>query len=134
MLRKKQMTQRIKEWYQNHGRITKPAGATSSKKIIDYLRGTAPKMPEWRLYGSMYYEDKLKPQVDRLYEAACLEYEKRCAEGTNTDDSKPPKRVTIWSAVAKEEYGRESDDVKKKVAAAVEAAAAEDRKVGSLEE
>ncbi len=76
-------------------------------------------MPEWRMYGHMYYEEKLKPLVKQAYEAACLEYNQNYAGRTDEQQSMKPE-VVYWNAIAKEQYEKETAEVKAKVARVVE--------------
>lgn len=61
----------------------------------------------------MYYEEKLKPLVDRAHAVARKEAKRVKAEA--------PIRMTSWGVVARAEYAKESEEVKKQVADAVEA-------------
>ncbi len=65
------------------------------------------------MYGHLYYEDKLKPLVDRAHAVACKEAKRMNIEA--------PIRMTSWGVVARAEYVKESEEVKKQVANAVEA-------------
>lgn len=65
------------------------------------------------MYGHLYYEDKLKPLVDRAHAVACEEAKRMNIEA--------PIRMTSWGVVARAEYVKESEEVKKQVANAVEA-------------
>jgi hypothetical protein len=91
-------------------------------------------MTEWRMYGTMFPE-KLRPLIDKLHNPALAEYERkrlenqqRVLEGGIEEPLKIPQRVTAWGIVAREEYEKEPEDVKKQVAAAVKAAADNDDK------
>lgn len=64
------------------------------------------------MYGQMYYRRKLKPFVDVAHKAACD------LAAANKDDE--PPRVIYWTAVAKEHYARESEEVKTLVRKAVQ--------------
>lgn len=94
-------------------------GASPSKATFDFLKGTSPRMPEWRMYGHMYYEEKLKPLVKQAYKATCNECNQNCVG--RTDEQKPMKpEVVYWNTIAQEMFEKETMDVKVKVAKAVE--------------
>lgn len=129
----------MKQWYQNN---TRPKSAkkkhSSSKILFDFLiQGTIPRMPEWRMYGHIYNEEKVKPLAKQAYEAACREYDqleqtdkdesdesaqtdKDESEQTDKGGSKKPQYVVYWTAVSQEEYAKETPDVKRIVVQAVE--------------
>lgn len=91
----------------------------SKKKTIDFLKGTTPRMSEWRMYRHMYYEQKLKPFVDQAHDAAREKFNQReCMAGGK--QAKEPKRVVSWTAVAMEHYEKETLDIKQKVRDAIE--------------
>lgn len=72
-------------------------------------------MPEWQMYGHLYYKSKLKPLVDQAYDAICAEHQRKLLEGDNGGKLKQPQRVQSWTTVVKAQYVQESDDVKKEV-------------------
>ncbi len=68
------------------------------------------------MYGRLF-ADKLKPLVDQAFKAVYEQYESDLAAGKKRD--KKPGRISSWVTVVKEEYGNESDDVKRIVERAV---------------
>lgn len=97
------------------------------------------------MYGHMYNEEKVKPLAKPAYEAACREYgrveqidkdqldesertdkdeseqiDRGKSEQTDKDESKKPQYVVFWTAVSQEQYAKETPDVKRRVAQAVE--------------
>lgn len=72
------------------------------------------------MYGRLYYKEKLKPLVDKAHDAALAEFNSKPAEGNEGGPPQMPKRVLSWAAVAKEEYARESVNVKRRVQDALE--------------
>ncbi len=85
-----------------------------SLKTIKFLKQPARMIPNWQMYGHIYYEEKLKPLVDWAHDAACLEHGRKL-NGSGNKKAKEPLRVTSWNAVAKEQFKLESEDVKKRV-------------------
>lgn len=69
------------------------------------------------MYGHMHHEEKLKPLVDQAHNAALQEYEQKRTEQPGL---KVPQYMTFWSAIAQELYAKETADMKKMVAEAVE--------------
>lgn len=117
---RKKNTQRLIQWFQNHGsdRLTKSIGALpSKKKTIDFMKGTRPKMPEWRMYGQMH-PDKMKPLVDEAFEVVRQEHNAK-PKVFGKDTPKMPIQMSSWSIVAQELYANETAEVKARVAAAV---------------
>ncbi len=78
-------------------------------------------MTAWRLYGSLYYREKLQPLVESAYNAALREHNRKIDEGSVAKDAKNPEWVSIWTAVVMDAYEKESDEIKRRVAEAVEA-------------
>ncbi len=95
-------------------------GASSKKKkIIDFMKGATPKMPDWRLYGHMYHDEKMKVPVEKAHGAACQEHDQKVEQGIIDKESKRPYYMTYWSALAQEMYANETAEVKAKVAVAL---------------
>ncbi len=88
---------------------------------LQFLKGLPPKQPAWKVYGSLYYEDKLKNLVDEAFDAKRKAYNKLSKEERISRKVKEPKRVNSWSTIAKKAYMGESEEVKARVAEAVKA-------------
>ncbi len=73
------------------------------------------------MYGTLFYMEKLKPLVESAYGAAVREYDRQVQEGSVEEGVTRPEWFPIWTAVVKDEYAKESDEMKRKVAEAVEA-------------
>lgn len=119
-----EMAQRITQWFQNHGcsNLPKPLkGLARSRKTINFMKGTTPKLPEWKMYGRMNNLEQIKPLVDKVFDAARKEFKRRAEdEGEEGESIKKPHRVNFWTNVAMQEYAKVSDDMKIKVRDAVE--------------
>lgn len=104
--------------------MTVSKGASSSKNLLKFLKGSTPKMPAWRMYGSLYNDEVLKPLVDRAHDTACQEHNATNKEHEqsvpgNGKKKKIPMRVVSWTAVAQALYEKETEEVKRKVLDAV---------------
>lgn len=108
-----------------------PAGALSLKREIKFMKNRRPAMAEWRMYGRMYKE-RLKPLIDEAHKTACAQYDHENPEGGG-NNIKRPERITFWTSVAKEQYTKESDVVKRLVEQAVEEVAKKPRNISDLE-
>lgn len=84
------------------------------------MKGTTPKLPEWKMYGRMNNLEKIKPLVDEVFDAARKEFKSRPEGGEDGELIKAPHRVNFWTNVAMQEYAKVSDDMKIKVRDAVE--------------
>lgn len=86
-------------------------------------------MPEWRLYGNMYYDENFKILVDQEFAIKNEEHSRKVkvAEATGGVKPKIPKWVTSWGIIARRLYAKVPDAVKEKVKEAVEAKMAEAR-------
>ncbi len=88
--------------------------------MINFMKPPTRAMSDWQMYGHLYYKDKLKPFVDEAHRIVCSENKPNLPEGSDGEpvegsDGEPvkdPERLATWTAVVKDHYEQESEDVK----------------------
>lgn len=82
-------------------------------KMLKFWKHQTPAMTDWQMYGKLYAE-KLRPLIDEAHAVACAKHGLD-SEREGEDQTKPLERISFWGPVARDEYQKESDEVKRMV-------------------
>ena len=102
-------TQRIIQWYHNHGQEIE--SAPSSPVKLD-LRASPTQLPAWRKYQRAHYDQKLKATIDEAYKRELQQYKWKIAHGVTADGQKKPARIAVHNRLGKELFDGLDESVK----------------------
>ncbi|KAH7904721.1 hypothetical protein BJ138DRAFT_1018727 [Hygrophoropsis aurantiaca] len=101
---------RVQQWYNNHTRVNGGKERQGKRKLLDLRARKQKILPDWQAYSHLYYEERVKPDVD-------AEWPTRREALKESGQEDTPEMAPLWfrNQVTKRKFGAESDEVKAEV-------------------